>query len=345
MVQASKVLSIVLDGSGCYLGMEKGCFVVRDKSGNVKRFPLFERVIGEVVLKSGNFVSTGALASLGFWGVDVWVLTRRGRPVALLRNLDDYSHVKTRVCQYKALENGKGVYVAKQIVLGKVRCENMVLERYGLPLLDYDSVERRVEGLEGNLKSVRKKLISLEGNITKRYFDEIFSLLPEKVRPSGRRTFHAYDGVNNVFNLAYEVLSWKVFRALIKAKLEPYLGFLHSVQFGKPSLVCDFQELYRCLIDNFLIKYCEKLKAKDFKVKSERVSKSRIAKRIVLNDSETNILMEKLNNLFKSKVNIPRIKHGRTQEVETLINEEALLLAKFLRGERSSWTPRLVPYN
>ncbi len=40
--------------------------------------------------------------------------------------------------------------------------------------------------------------------------------------------------------LAYEILSWKVHRAVIKAKLEPYLGFLHSIQYGKSSLVCDF---------------------------------------------------------------------------------------------------------
>ena len=32
-------------------------------------------------------------------------------------------------------------------------------------------------------------------------------------------------------------------RALIKAKLEPYLGFLHSLAEGKPSLICDFMEL------------------------------------------------------------------------------------------------------
>jgi CRISPR/Cas system-associated endonuclease Cas1 len=61
--------------------------------------------------------------------------------------------------------------------------------------------------------------------------------------PSRKATFLAYDGMNNTFNLAYEVLKWKVHAAIVKAKLEPYLGFLHSAQFGKPSSVCDFQEL------------------------------------------------------------------------------------------------------
>jgi len=40
-------LRLVLDGYGSFLGMEKGCFVVKDKDGEVERYPLFEREIGE----------------------------------------------------------------------------------------------------------------------------------------------------------------------------------------------------------------------------------------------------------------------------------------------------------
>ena len=73
----------------------------------------------------------------------------------------------------------------------------------------------------------------------------------------------AYDGVNNVFNFGYFILKCRVHKALLKAKLEPYLGFLHSLQHGKPSLVCDFQDLYRHLIDDFLIERCRKFHKKD----------------------------------------------------------------------------------
>jgi hypothetical protein len=41
------------------------------------------------------------------------------------------------------------------------------------------------------------------------------------------------------------------------------------------------------------------------------------------------------------EVEIPRIKHDKKQTLDTLINEEALLLAKFLRNERKAWNPRL----
>jgi len=34
--------------------------------------------------------------------------------------------------------------------------------------------------------------------------------------------------------------------------------------------------------------------------------------------------------------------HGNRQTLETLISEEALLFAKYLRGERESWIPRIA---
>jgi hypothetical protein len=36
-----------------------------------------------------------------------------------------------------------------------------------------------------------------------------------------------------------------------------------------------------------------------------------------------------------------RIKQGKKQTVDTLISEEALLLAKYLRNERKEWTSRV----
>jgi CRISPR-associated protein Cas1 len=96
-------------------------------------------------------------------------------------------------------------------------------------------------------------------------------LIPEKIRPRRRKSWKAYDGVNNILNLCYEVLSWKIHRACLKAKLEPFLGFLHSVQYNKPSLVCDLEELYRYLVDDFAFDYIQGLKPGDFGTKEVQV--------------------------------------------------------------------------
>jgi hypothetical protein len=129
----------------------------------------------------------------------------------------------------------------------------------------------------------------------------------------------------------------------LKAKLEPYLGFLHALQHGKPSLVCDFMEFYRYLIDDFLIERRTKFHKKDFVAVTDFILHLRMGKRIHLCEFEADKLAEDLNRLFDRKVEIPRIKHGKKQMLDTLICEEAFLLAKFLRGERNSWIPRIPP--
>ncbi len=334
----TKTQKIVLDSNCSYLGMEKGCFTVKNKDGKTAKYPLFENEIGEVVLKSGNAVSTGALASLGFWGIDTLIVTQKGKPVAMLKSLDDDSHVKTRVCQYEALKDDRAFEIAKQFVKAKIEGQNIVLKKYGLKT--DTSVKLRINALEtDNLTSFRRRLMQIEAKFSQFYFRQIFQLIPERIRPERRKTFKAYDGVNNLFNLAYELLAWKVHRALINAKLEPYLGFLHSEQFGKPSLVCDFQELYRYLIDDFVVQYCQQIGKRDFTFKTEKLSAQKKGKREYLNDVETKIFTARLNDFFETSIEIPRIKVGNRQTVETLINEEALLLAKYLRKKCKDWIP------
>lgn len=75
-------------------------------------------------------------------------------------------------------------------------------------------------------------------------------------------------------------------------------------------MVCDFQELYRHLIDDFLIQFSRKL-------------------------------TEKLNSYFEKKIKISKVKYGKRQQIESLINEEAYLLAKYLRDQKQTWKPRL----
>ena len=64
-----------------------------------------------------------------------------------------------------------------------------------------------------------------------------------------------------------------------------------------------------------------------------------------LNDIETRDFTAKLNNFFEAYVGIPRIRVGKRQTIETLINGEALILAKFIRNEKNTWIPRLPELN
>jgi len=75
-------------------------------------------------------------------------------------------------------------------------------------------------------------------------------------------------------------------------------------------------------------------------VKSKSAARKRKGKREYLNDAETRRMMRELQEYFESKVDIPLIRHGKRQRIETLINEETLILAKYIRNELMKWAPR-----
>jgi hypothetical protein len=96
------------------------------------------------------------------------------------------------------------------------------------------------------------------------------------------------------------------------------------------------------LIDDFLIGYFRRISKRDFVTKTEVGSRRKRCKREYLSDAETKILLDELNAFFEVRVKAKRIRNGEHQTIETLINEEALLFAKFLRGEHSPWIPRIT---
>jgi CRISPR-associated protein Cas1 len=316
--------------------------LVRNSEGKEVKYPLVENEIGEVQIKSGNAVSAGALATLGFWGIDCLILTQRGNPVAVVKSLNDDMHVATRIAQYEAVKGEKGLGIAKQIILAKIEGQNKVLTKYGLRRIDYAMFEQVKSLQETDLKALRRKLLHIEGQCATNYFTEVFGLLPEAIRPQKRKGFKAYDGVNNLFNLAYQTLEWKVHIALLNSELEPYLGFVHSLKVGQPSLVCDFMELYRYLIDDLVIQEAMKLTKKDIILKDEVISSNRRGKRQYLSKERNDLFVQKINKYFTTVLDIPRIMHGNKQEFETLISEEALLFAMYLRDEKKEWAPRVA---
>lgn len=345
---STKTEKILLDGYGNLVCCEKGCIVVKHDEEE-ERYPLLEGSLSEIILTSGNTISVGALNNLSTWGVTVIFANKSGRPVSILKNLNDDSNVRTRIQQYKAVSDGRGFEIAKQLVLGKIKGQNTVLAKYGLEtdFRPLDSVERLPVPSsysplrDSEFDKYRNALLNIEAKMAERYFGQIFSLFDESIRPEKRSTYRAYDCANNLFNLGYDILFSKCYMALLKAKVEPYLGFLHNVQYGRLSLVCDLQELYRHLVDDFLIQYSKGLTLRDFKAKEQKVGDKK-GKRMFLESERNKDMTSKLHQYFTSYVSVPRKQRGKRQELESLIAEESLLLAKFLRNERREWVPRIA---
>lgn len=112
----------------------------------------------------------------------------------------------------------------------------------------------------------------------------------------------------------------------VAARLEEIIGMSNITRVdGKLAL-----EAARCYLE---------LAAKARKTK-HNVS-NRQGKREYLSDSKTNDLARRFYAYLDWHIKIPRIRHGDRSSIETLISEEALLLAMYLRNEKKYWIPRI----
>lgn len=327
-------MKLQLKGYGKYLGTEKLNFKVKDRNGVIASTPF--QSIAEIELPSGNYVSTKALAWASIYDIKCLVTSQSGRPLGVFLPLTYDKNVKTRVSQYEASFREKGCAIAKTIAKTKIEAQSALLSQHGI---EHSRLKKKAASqLEcvrtDRVEKVRTKLHSIEGHFGKFYFKEVIKLFPSSLQVKFRMDHKAVEMGNNLFNLSYDVLKWEVFKAVINAHLDPYLGFLHSMQHGKPSLVCDLQEPYRPLIDDFLIDYSHTIGREDHTIKyGERNPRE------FLKHQKSSHLIASLNTLLNRRVKARNRKSGRFSKFRTVIREDIKELAGFLRNELDNWVP------
>ena len=61
------------------------------------------------------------------------------------------------------------------------------------------------------------------------------------------------DPINSLLSFAYGLLRSQVTAAVHVAGLDPYIGYLHEVHHGQPSMVLDLMEEFRPLVADDLV--------------------------------------------------------------------------------------------
>jgi len=325
-------MQIILNEYGQYLGVKGQSFAVYQKKKLIQQVPFYKT--DSVVLKNGNNVSTSALFWLATYGIDTVIMSPSGKPLSLLLPLSSDKRVKTRMKQQEVYFNHKGVEIAKAIVKAKVENQALMLEEYGFSTKRFRFNFERLKGK--SVEEVRARLTGAEGSCSGRFFRRYIKLFPKCLRPSIREKYRAVQPMNNVLNLAYEILKGEVYKSVVNAHLDPYLGFLHSLEFGKPSLVCDMQELFRIVVEHFLLGYVTTLDPKD--------SFEKRGKRFFLTTKEEARLIREINRLLSSQIKHTRITttFGKKCQIRTAIKEESVKLGQYIRGEKSTYTPLIV---
>ncbi len=107
-------------------------------------------------------------------------------------------------------------------------------------------------------------LLGLEGNASRRYFEEYFADIGWVRRaPRTKGDLH-----NILLDIGYSMLFNCTDSLLRLHGFDTYKGFYHKLFFQRKSLACDIMEPFRCIIDKQLLKSwnLKQIDPKDFKV-------------------------------------------------------------------------------
>lgn len=226
------------------------------KKGEDIYHTLFTYKLKQIVLFGNIEVTHRALAQILRHSIDTVFLTQNGRYLGRIASSES-RNVFLHKRQYALLDDASfALQMARAIVAGKMANMATLLLRIrrsreaGVAGKKAREIQDLIPMLEkaGTIDSLR----GYEGRASALYFEAFASGFIEKQGFTRRVRRPPTDPVNSVLSLLYTFLMNRVYAAVRVAGLDPYPGFLHSIDYGRYSLVLDLMEEFRTIIADTL---------------------------------------------------------------------------------------------
>lgn len=254
-------MELVITTFGAYLHRNGEMFVIKAEG---KSQEVSSRKVRTIWIATGASLSTDAIQMAMDRNIDIVFLDKYGDPFGRVWHGRPGSTTAIRRAQLRLADTEAGVRLALGWMRRKLdnQIEYLTEARKRRTRLSAELTARidalratreQLDRLDGPLDEVRGTLMGLEGQAGRVYWEAINELLPDKFRFAARSRNPAQDEFNCLLNYAYGVLYGTVERACILAGLDPYVGFVHTDHYNKPSLVFDLIECYRIWADETVV--------------------------------------------------------------------------------------------
>lgn len=227
------------------------------KKGEGVYHTLFTYKLKQLVLFGNIEITHSALCQLMKNEIDTVFLTQFGRYLGRLVPLES-KNVFLRKRQYQLLDNPEfGLCFVRSVVSGKLSNMATLLMRVKRTrnVAETGAKAKQIKDLMGapleNAASI-DSLRGYEGRGSALYFDGFRHGFVEDMGFTRRVRRPPTDPVNSVLSLLYTFLMNRVYAAVRVAGLDPYVGFLHSLDYGRYSLALDLMEEFRTIIADTL---------------------------------------------------------------------------------------------
>ncbi len=262
--------NLYITTQGASLRKRGGTFVVARGDSELCTMP---GAMVEAVLLFGHVqVTTQAAHALLDEGIPLLYLTMGGGFKGMLQP-GCPKNTEARLSQYEAsLRREDALAIARAMVDAKLASSLSVLDRWTRNGWNREAraTARELRRLRGRLGACATvgSLRAVEGQAAALYFGALGDALPPEFTWQGRNRQPPRDPVNALLSLTYMLLLGRAVAQCFATGLDPNVGFLHQLEYGRPSLALDLLEPLRApCCDQFVLRtlQSEELDPGDFK--------------------------------------------------------------------------------
>ncbi|MXQ54794.1 type I-C CRISPR-associated endonuclease Cas1c [Shimazuella alba] len=325
-----------------YLSLQ-GDNIIVEREKEKKRFPAHN--LESIV----TFGYTGASPALMGYCADrdisLVFLKRNGRFQARVIGKSK-GNVLLRKKQYLLSEDEtQSTTIARNFITGKIHNHKWILERMTrdyeqrIDVVQFKEISRHLSTILSEVRNCTdlEQLRGWEGQAAASYnkvFDQMILQQKEDFYFHARSRRPATDKVNAMLSFAYTLLAGNTAAALETVGLDAYVGFLHRDRPGRVSLALDLmEELRGVYVDRFVLSLInkKKMQKRDF-IEQENGS-------VIMTDEARKKFLSAWHEKQQEKLTHPYLVEKISWGLVPFV--QALLLARFLRGDLDEYPPLL----
>ncbi|WP_245589087.1 type I-C CRISPR-associated endonuclease Cas1c [Desulfatirhabdium butyrativorans] len=326
---------------GAYLSKEGETVLVSVEG--VKRLQIPVHTLGGIVCFGRVMCSPYLMGFCAENQIGMSFLTEYGRFLARVQGPVS-GNVLLRREQYRRADASEfSIAITRFILTGKICNARSVLQRAlrdHSDKISHQEVEQAVTTLGNALKRIESinnldELRGVEGETARSYFnvfDQLITHQKDDFYFRGRNRRPPLDNVNCMLSFLYTLLLHDVRSALEVVGLDPAVGFLHRDRPGRPGLALDMMEEFRAFLADRLVLSLINLgqvKAKGFTKAETRA--------VMMSDDTRKEVIVAYQKRKQDEILHPFI--GEKVAIGILFHIQALLLARYLRGDLDGYPP------
>ena len=320
-------MQLVINTRGAYLKKNKNVFLVKNDD---KTFEVSANKVDSILITTSATITTDAIKFAVENNIDIVFLDHFGDPYGRVWHSKLGSTVQIRRRQIEISDHQKGFKMANGWIETKVDNQISFLkdlkknrpekkEELAESISNIEAMKDQITALDGTLDQMRGKVMGFEGMSSRYYFGALCAVMPEKWKFNGRSRNPAEDGFNCLLNYGYGVMYSMVEKGCIIAGLDPYVGFMHTDNYNKKSMVFDLIEMYRIYVDRTVVNLFSKRKVNDDLFDT-------IPNGLTLNKEGKAVLIQALNETLDKSISY----RGRNIKVRNTIQYDCHRIANSL---------------